>query len=96
MPGNYEQSVEKLQNYISDEQICVILSSSDPTAANKVILDCLIELMSCREDILVLCDQLETITTSHQLTMVISEMRSSEYYNYVRRCTILLKLFFCI
>ncbi|XP_065894247.1 uncharacterized protein [Dysidea avara] len=76
MPDNYEQSVGKLQNYISDDQICMILSSSNSTAANKTILDCLIERMSCREELLDLCDQLETISTSHQLMMVISEIRA--------------------
>ncbi|XP_065894140.1 uncharacterized protein [Dysidea avara] len=76
MPDKYEQSVGKLQNYISDYQICMILSSSNSTTANKIILDCLIERMSCREELLDLCDQLETITTSHQLMIVISEIRS--------------------
>ncbi|XP_065894615.1 uncharacterized protein [Dysidea avara] len=76
MPDNYEQSVEKLQNYISDDQICMILSSSNSTKANKIIFDCLIERMSCREELLDLCDQLETISTSHQLNMLISEIRS--------------------
>ena len=75
MPDNYEQSVGKLQDYISDDQICMILSSSDSITANKIILDCLIERMSCREEVLDLCNQLETITTSHQLMMVISEIR---------------------
>ena len=79
MPDNYEQSVEKLQNYISDDQICMILSSSNSTKANKIIFDCLIERMSCREELLDLCDQLETISTSHQLNMLISEIRSGEY-----------------
>ena len=79
MPDNYEQSVEKLLNYISDDQICMILSSSNSTTANKIILDCLIKRMSCREELLDLCDQLETISTSHQLNMLISEMRSGEY-----------------
>ena len=78
MPDNYEQSVGKLQNYISDDQICMILSSSNSTTANKIILDCLIERMSCREELLDLCNQLETITASHQLMMVINEMRSGE------------------
>ena len=78
MPDNYEQSVGKLQNYISDDQICMILSSSNSTTANKIILDCLIERMSCREELLDLCDQLETISASHQLTMVISKIRSGE------------------
>ena len=75
MPDNYEQSVGKLQDYISDDQICMILSSSDSITANKIILDCLIERMSCREEVLDLCNQLETITTSHQLMMVISEIQ---------------------
>ena len=78
MSDNYEQSVGKLENYISDDQICMILSSSDPSTANKIMLDCLIERMSCREELLDLCDQLETISTAHQLTMVISEIRSGE------------------
>ena len=78
MPDNYEQSVGMLQNYISDDQICMILSSSNSTTANKIILDCLIERMSCREELLDLCDQLETITASHQLMMVINEIRSGK------------------
>ena len=76
MPDSYEQSVGKLQDYFSDDQICVMLSSSNSTTANKIILDCLIERMSCREELLDLCDQLETISTSQQLMMVISEIRS--------------------
>ncbi|XP_065894262.1 uncharacterized protein [Dysidea avara] len=76
MPDNYEQSVWKLQTYISDDQICMILSSSNSITANKLILDCLIEGMSYREELFYLCDQLETITTSHQLMMVITEIRS--------------------
>jgi len=78
MPDNYEQSVGKLQNYISDDHICTILSSSNSTIANKMILDCLIEKMNCREELLDLCDQLETISTSDQLMRVISEIRSGE------------------
>ena len=76
MPDNYEQSIGKLQQYISDDQICMILSSGNSATANKIILDCLIERMSCREELLDLCDQLEIVSTSHQLMMVIREMRS--------------------
>ena len=76
MPDNYEQSVGKLQNYISDDQICMILSSSSSATANKMILDCLIERLRCKEELLDLCDQLETISTSHQMMIAIREMRS--------------------
>ena len=75
MPDDYEMTVGKLQNYISFEQICVILSSSNSTIANKLILDNLIERMSCREDLLDLCDQLESITTLHDMKLIINELR---------------------
>ena len=75
MPDDYELTVGKLQNYISFDQICVILSSSNSTIANKLILDYLIERMSCREEILDLCNQLEKITTSHDMKMIISQLR---------------------
>ena len=75
MPDDYELTVGKLLNYISDDQICVILSSSNSTIANKIILDCLIKRMSNREDLLDLCHQLENITTLHDLKIVINEIR---------------------
>ena len=76
MPDNYEESLIKLQNYLSIDQIANILSSSNSTTTNKLLLDSLIERMSGREELLDLCDQLETIDTSHQLTIVINEIRS--------------------
>ena len=75
MPDDYELTVGKLQNYISDDQICVILSSNNSSFANKLILDYLIERMSCREELLDLCDQLESITTSHDMKLIINQLR---------------------
>ena len=76
MPDNYEMTVGKLQNYISDDQICAILSSSNSTAANKMILDCLIEKISCKEGLLDLCHQLEIISTSRDMNTMINKIRS--------------------
>ena len=77
MPDDYEQSIGKLQNYFSDEQICEILYSSGHATANKLILDYLIEKMSCKEDQLDLCDQLEKIAAaSNELNVIIQELRS--------------------
>ena len=42
MPDEYELSVGKLVDYISDDQIGTILSSNNASVANKLILDCLI------------------------------------------------------
>ena len=75
MPDDYELTVGKLQNYISFDQICIILSSSNSTIANKLILDYLIERISCREELLDLCNQLENITTSHDMKIVINDIR---------------------
>ena len=75
MPDDYELTVGKLQNYISFDQICVILSSNNSAIANKIILDNLIERMSCREELFDLCDQLESITTSHDMKIVVNELR---------------------
>ena len=75
MPDEYELTVGKLQNYISVDQICAILSSSNSNSANKIILDCLIERMSCKEELLDLCHQLENITTSHDMKIVINDIR---------------------
>ena len=75
MPDDYELTVGKLENYISFDQICIILSSSNSTIANKLILDYLIERISCREELLDLCNQLENITTSHDMKIVINDIR---------------------
>ena len=75
MPDDYEATVWKLQNYINNDQICAILSSSNPTIANKLILDCLIQRMSCKEELLDLCDQLESIIASHDLKFLTNDMR---------------------
>ena len=75
MPDEYELSVGKLVNYISDDQIGTILSSSNASVANKLILDCLIERISCKEELLDLCDQLESVITSHDLKVMINEIR---------------------
>ena len=75
MPDDYELTIGKLQHFISDDQICAILSSNNSTFANKIILDCLIERMSCREDLFDLCDQLEIITESHDMKIVINGLR---------------------
>ena len=75
MPDEYELSVGKLVNYISDDQIGTILSSGNANVANKLILDCLIERISCKEELLDLCDQLESIIASHDLKVMINEIR---------------------
>ena len=79
MPNEYELTIGKVQKYINDDQICAILNSSDYTIANKRILNCLIERMNYRAEILDLCDQLENITTSQDLKIVVNDLRHGTY-----------------
>ena len=75
MPDEYELSVGKLVNYISDDRIGAILSSSNASVANKLVLDCLIERISCKEELLDLCDQLESVIASLDLKVIINEIK---------------------
>lgn len=76
MPDCYAVTVGKLQDYISFNQICVILSSNSSTDANKLILDYLIEKVNSKRELLIFCNRLESITTSHNMKSVINEIRS--------------------
>ena len=76
MPDNYEMTVGILQSHMTDDQICAVLSSGNPATANKIILDYLIERMSCKEELLDLCHQLENIAASHDLRDALNKIRS--------------------
>ena len=83
MPNDYEPTLEKLKNFISDEQICNILSSNGSAIANKIMLDCAIEQISCGEELLDLCDQLDNISASHDLKIVVNKIRFGKYCYYL-------------
>ena len=76
MPDEYEHSVAKLQSQFSDDHICNILSSSNCKVANNTLLNCLVEKLSIKEDLLDLCDQLEKITSSHEMIVIINDIKS--------------------
>lgn len=75
MPDDYEPTIEKLLEYINDDQVCDILSSASSITANKKMLDCLIEEVNCEEDLFDLCDQLDNISKSHDIKSVTNELR---------------------
>lgn len=75
MPENYESSLACLQQILSDEQICDILSGPEARSCNQKILTCLIERVSCEEDVLDLCSNLEKIMGSPALVSIVEELR---------------------
>ena len=76
MPENFESSLAHLQQILSDEQICDILSVPEARACNQKILSCLIERVTCEEDVLDLCSNLEKITGSPALVGIVKELRT--------------------
>ena len=76
MPDSYEQSIGKLQSHFSDEQICDILCSSNCKVANNKILNCLVEKLTCKEDLLDLCEQLDKLAESNDLVVTIKDIKS--------------------
>jgi len=79
MPEDYEKSLGMLQNYLTDDQICAVLGSSNFVSANKMILDCLITRINNGTDLLDFCDQLQAITSEHKMNSLINVMRHGEF-----------------
>ena len=58
LPDNYEITLEMLKDYLTDDQICRVLSSPNSSVPNSVILDCLME----KNTTIQFCELLEIIT----------------------------------
>lgn len=65
------------KEFLTDEQINDILMCKDVKSANKKIVQLLSEKLRCVEDLITFCEQLEKISTSSQLNVVINEIKSS-------------------
>ena len=78
MPENFESSLACLQQILTDDQICDILSVPEARACNQKILSCLIELVHCEEDVLDLCSHLEKIMGSQALVSIVEELRKGK------------------
>lgn len=74
LPENYEAMIGSLQNYLSDSQICDILSLT--SGHTQKILNCLILRLKTKEDLLDFCDQLEKIQgVSTSLKVIAEQLR---------------------
>jgi len=78
MPDDFEKSLGRLQNYLTDDQICVILSSNNSLSANKIMLDYLIARINNESELLDFCDQLQAITSEQDMTDLINLMRQGK------------------
>ena len=77
-PENYESTINSLQSYLSDEDMCVIFSSS--SGHNQRILDCLIQKVKIKEDFLDFCDVLEKVPGAPPLlTLIVEQIRKGTH-----------------
>jgi len=75
-PEDHQQTLGKLQDSLTDQQMSEVLDCTDSDSANKMMLDYLINNIKCREDILDFCDQLDKLTYSLSLLHVVNELRN--------------------
>ena len=63
LPSDYEKTLQVVQDNLTDDQICDVLTSPNYTIANKTILNYLMEKVKCTANIAEFCDLLEKITS---------------------------------
>jgi len=78
MPINFHLTIEKFKDYLSDNQIAIILNSSNFVSANKNIIDFLIEGITCKGDLENFYDQLccKLFYASFFMQKILKELKS--------------------
>ena len=83
LPTDYEKTLQAVQDHLTDDEVCVVLGSSDYSSANTAILDFLTEKANNTGNILQFCDQLEKIMSllndPEVLGNVVKEIKTSMY-----------------
>ena len=82
LPSDYEKTLHVVQDNLSDDQICVILSSPSYIAANELILNNLINKVKEKEHLFKFCNYLEQValSSSHKesLQSIICDLRAGD------------------
>ena len=63
LPSDYEKTLQVVQDHLTDDQICDVLTTPNYTIANKTILNYLMEKVKCEGDVLEFCNHLEKIAS---------------------------------
>jgi len=82
LPSDYEKTLQAAQDHLTDDQICEVLTSSNPTVANKAILNCLMEKVKCTADVIEFCELLDKIISilpdPGVLAVIVNDLRTGE------------------
>ena len=81
LPETHLSTLECLQDYLTDDCICAVVESTNVSLANKMMLDCIISKLTCKEDLLDFFDQLEKINNAHNLASTVNELRQGKISN---------------
>ena len=82
-PIAHLSTLECLQDNLTDDCICAVVESTNVGLANKMMLDCMISKLTCKEDLLDFFDQLEEIKNAHNLTSTVNKLRQGMYVVYL-------------
>jgi len=74
MPDDYMNTVNQLERYLTGDQIGSILECDSVFTANQRILDCLIEQLNDKEDVILLCGRLSIINNAPSLSAALTEL----------------------
>ena len=77
MPMNFQKTVDKLSDCFTDKQVSDVFNCQSPKAANEMILKSLTANLSSAKNLLKICEQLEMISTSDKLDMMIGDLKES-------------------
>jgi len=78
MPINFRLTIEKFKDYLSDDQIAIMLHSSNFVSANKNIINILIEGITCKGELENFYDQLccKLFYASPFMQKILKELKS--------------------
>ena len=79
MPDDYTLTVQLLERYICAVHISVIFECSSVSDANKAILECLTEKITCKKHVLYFCEKLLLIKGAPELNSVVEDLRQCKY-----------------
>ena len=78
-PMEHLATLDCLQDYLTDDCIIVVVGSDNANVANKIMLDCMISKLTCKEDLLDFFDQLEKIPGVDSLRFIVNDLRRGCY-----------------
>ena len=74
MPDDYMNTVNQLERHLTGDHIGGILECDSVFTANQRILDCLIEQINDKEDVVLLCKRLSILSNAPSLSAALSEL----------------------